>query len=147
MTTLADKLTEPHCPSPEQPLFWEQLRVVIIDDCPKMRRTLRTLLEAWDIECFTAKDGNEGFRRVLEVAPDLVITDLLMPNCDGYGLLEKLNSLHSDDRPPAIVLSSSVNTADEPSRQRLKQATHLLEKPIHPERLFECIRESLCLRD
>ncbi|MFB6938074.1 response regulator [Streptomyces chartreusis] len=86
--------------SPDDPV-----RVVIADDHPMFRFGLRAALESADgIEVVgEANDGNELLAVVERSAPDVVLTDLAMPNLDGTAAIRRLQGGHSDT--PVLVLT------------------------------------------
>ena len=129
------------------PSIVDRLCVLVVDDSAHMRKTICTLLCAWDIDCVTADNGEEGYRQVLEIRPDLVITDLQMPQIDGYDLLEGLSELPKAHRPRIIVLSGSLGEAESSKLPLLERADSLLLKPVNPESLFDCIRGLLKVAD
>ena len=62
-------------------------RILIIDDEPQIRSMLRLMLERVGYEIAEAPDGIEGIRKYRENPADLIITDLIMPNKDGIGMI------------------------------------------------------------
>ncbi len=95
------------------------------------------------MDSLTAEDGEAAFRSAVKHRPDLVITDLLMPRCDGYSLISRLSVLPPRHRPAIIVLSGSLSRLEPHHHATLRQADYLLSKPIRPEALFKCIARSL----
>src|SRR6185369_7530247 len=78
-------------------------RVLVVDDESQLTRVLRTGLSAHGYEVRTATDGVEGLRQANDWRPDLIITDLAMPNMDGLELCRKIRSV---SQVPIIVLSA-----------------------------------------
>lgn len=72
-------------------------KVLLVDDEPIVKIALRTMID-WDnlgfFICGTASDGNEALVLVKELNPDIIITDLKMPNMNGLQLIRELNELH-----------------------------------------------------
>ena len=118
-------------------------RVLLVDDSPFVRKTLCAMLRAWNIECVKAENGNSGFEQVISARPDLVITDLYMPECDGFELLSRIAELPDDPRPPVIVLSGSLHTHEARNRPELDLADYLLIKPIQPHCLYDVVSHIL----
>lgn len=80
-------------------------RIVLADDNADMREYLRRLLtERWDVEAVS--DGVAALAAVRRRAPELVLTDVMMPGLDGFGLLRALRSDPELRRVPVILLSA-----------------------------------------
>ena len=68
-------------------------RLLLVDDEPGLRTAVQAYLEDEGFDVTTAVDGEEGFAKAQQMLPDVVISDVMMPRLDGYGLLKKLLSL------------------------------------------------------
>ena len=79
--------------------------VLVVDDNADLREYLTRLLES-DYAVRTAADGAEALEQLAERLPDLVLTDVMMPNLDGFRLLERLREDPRTQRLPVIVLSA-----------------------------------------
>lgn len=78
------------------------MRILIVDDERQITRVLRTSLQSSGYEVSVANNGMEAFNLFKSVAPDLIITDLSMPEMDG---LELTRAIRSISEVPIIVLS------------------------------------------
>jgi two-component system KDP operon response regulator KdpE len=76
--------------------------IVVVDDEPQITRVLKTSLSSQGYSIRTASDGKQALQEMKGWAPDLVITDLRMPNMDG---LELCRAIRTESRVPIIVLS------------------------------------------
>jgi two-component system, OmpR family, KDP operon response regulator KdpE len=76
--------------------------ILVVDDEPQITRVLKTSLSSRGYGIRTAADGEEALQTRKEWAPDLIVTDLRMPNMDG---LELCRRVRSESRIPIIVLS------------------------------------------
>lgn len=76
--------------------------ILIVDDEPQISRVLKTTLTGLGYGVRSASDGEEAMQLMLNWSPDLVVTDLRMPNMDG---LELCRQLRKKSRVPIIVLS------------------------------------------
>jgi CheY-like chemotaxis protein len=76
--------------------------VLIVDDDPFIREELRDALTAWGYAVVEAANGKEGLAAVGEAAPDLVLTDIMMPEMDGIELILKLRAAHPNLRIVAL---------------------------------------------
>src|SRR6476620_120666 len=78
-------------------------RILVVDDEPQLTRVLRTGLKSRGYDVLAAEDGVNGLRLFKEWQPDLVITDLAMPNMDGLELCKQLRAI---SQIPIIILSA-----------------------------------------
>jgi threonine synthase len=92
-------------------------RVVVVDDSPEARRLIRRILQSQgDFEIFEAVDGREAIELVTKEHPDLVILDLMMPEVDGFAVLDSLRSRPDTANIPVIVATAKELTVDEKAR-------------------------------
>jgi threonine synthase len=110
--------------------------VLIMDDNPSDALLVRRFLEARkNYRVFHASDGMDGVRQALERLPDLIIMDLMMPNLDGFGVLQSLKSDERTSKIPIIVVSAKDLTDIE--RARLKgNIEAIYQKGSLPPRTF-----------
>lgn len=97
----------------------EKVRVLIVEDDADLALLLRTLLERHDIETFHGQTGREAIRLSQQLTPDLLILDLILPDGDGFAVVEWLqqhNSLHSI---PLVIYSAKDLNDSEKNRLRL----------------------------
>src|ERR1044071_1895297 len=81
----------------------ESARILVVDDEPQLTRVLRMGLKSRGDDVRVASDGLTGFELFNDWHPNLVITDLAMPNMDGLELCRKLRSI---SQVPIIILSA-----------------------------------------
>jgi DNA-binding NtrC family response regulator len=119
--------------------------ILVVDDDADIRLALEMTLQYQGFEVWTAKDGEEGLRRIeSEEArgrrPGVVLTDLKMPRLDGMGLLEKV--LARANPPPVVMISGhgDVATAVEAVK---RGASNFLEKPLDDNRVIVTIKSAL----
>ncbi|HEY5825020.1 MAG TPA: ATP-binding protein, partial [Cyclobacteriaceae bacterium] len=79
--------------------------VLLADDNADMRRYVYRLLES-DYRVIAVEDGEQAFTKALEHIPDLILSDIMMPNLDGFGLLKKLKNNLTTRNIPLIFLSA-----------------------------------------
>src|SRR2546429_1295813 len=78
-------------------------RILVVDDEPQLTRVLRTGLKSRGYDVRAAADGLAGFETFSDWHPDLVISDLAMPNMDGLELCRRLRAV---SQVPIIILSA-----------------------------------------
>ena len=114
--------------------------ILIVDDEEDSRIALQTILGTWGYATDVAADGQEALQKALGMRPSLVITDLVMPDMHGLGLLDALRQ--EMPRVPVIILTgqASVDTAVGAMRQG---AYDYLTKPVDLDRLRLLIEKAL----
>lgn len=80
----------------------DRQKILVVDDEPQIIRVMRQILSAHAYEIRTASDGEAGFELFNDFQPDLVITDLQMPNVNGLELCHKIRQI---SEVPIIILS------------------------------------------
>jgi len=114
--------------------------VLLVEDDPALRRYLEVVLERAGYSVISAGDGLEAMKALLRAEIDVVVTDALMPNLDGYELCRFVrNSQHLAGLP--IILLSALdprNTTDES-----EQVDAFLAKPVSPEDLLAILLDVL----
>jgi CheY-like chemotaxis protein len=117
--------------------------VLLVEDDPALRRYLQVVLQRAGYGVLSAGDGLEAMKFLLTETVDVVVTDALMPNLDGYELCRFVRSTSELSHLPIILLSAldPRNSTDES-----EQVNAFLAKPVSPEDLMACI-ESLNHKD
>jgi CheY-like chemotaxis protein len=118
-------------------------RILIIDDESQIRSMLRLMLERVGYEIAEAPDGIEGIRQYRENPADLIITDLIMPNKDGIGMIIDLKK----EFPKVKIIAMSGGGVNRPEGYldgaKKLGATRTLTKPIDREEMLKAVKESL----
>lgn len=83
-------------------------KMLIVDDSNLSRRTLRSILEPEGHQILEAKDGIAAIEQYFLDKPDLVLLDLVMPELDGFGVLEKLREMDAQAR--IVIVSADIQT-------------------------------------
>jgi two-component system KDP operon response regulator KdpE len=114
-------------------------RILVVDDEPQLTRVLRTGLKARGYDVRAAADGLAGFETFNDWHPDLVITDLAMPNMDGLELCRRLRAI---SQVPIIILSAK---GDEKIKVEALDigADDFVTKPFGIDELLARIRAAL----
>jgi DNA-binding NtrC family response regulator len=115
-------------------------KIIIIDDDESTRETLTTYLSELDFETYSADCGKKGIELVKKINPDLVISDVNMPDISGMEVLKQVKEF--DDLIQVIIITAfdDMNTTIEAMQ---KGAYDYLEKPVDINRLKISINRSL----
>lgn len=110
--------------------------LLLAEDDPALRRYIQVVLERAGYKVVSASDGLEAMKLLIETAIDVVLTDAIMPNLNGYELCRFIRSTRRLSELPIILLSAldQKNAASE-----VEQVDAFLSKPVSPEDLLECV--------
>lgn len=118
-------------------------RILVIDDEPTVRRYFARVLELAGYDVDVAENGREGMRMFRAHRPDLVITDILMPESDGIETITELKKDFPDTKIIAISGGGAVGPTGYLKAAELLGANVVLEKPIKATQLREAVNEIL----
>lgn len=118
------------------------MTILLIDDEKDFTELTSTLLRFHDMEVDVVNDPRELNQRLQKTPYRLVVTDLMMPEIDGFRLIETLRSDKAYKKVPMIALSAKVLT-DQERKFLLVNEVHFLPKPFEPQNLVEQIERIL----
>jgi two-component system chemotaxis response regulator CheY len=112
------------------------MQVLIVDDSPVMRRYLaRTLgMMGLEVEIHEAGNGRDAIEKALCCRPDLIITDLNMPEMSGDELVTRIAADPVLGKTPIVIVSSD-QSAGRPEELLQEGAVAYMTKPVSPEAL------------
>lgn len=120
---------------------YERIKVLLADDnkdfCELMKKALEKQEDINVIDI--ANNGMEAYKKIVDLNPDVVVLDCIMPHIDGLGVLEKLGNENLDKLPIIIVLSAMME--EDIVKQALRLgAKYYIAKPFDMEALIKRIR-------
>jgi two-component system, chemotaxis family, chemotaxis protein CheY len=115
------------------------LKVLAIDDSRTIRELLRQVMEGAGFAFTAARDGVEGVAAHADLRPDVVITDINMPNLDGYGVIDAIRNGPIDSDVPILVLTTESGELLK-ARARAAGATGWIVKPFDDVSLVSVVR-------
>jgi DNA-binding response OmpR family regulator len=119
----------------------QQHVVLVIDDEESIRKLISFILKKEGMVVFEAADGNQGLTIAAEHRPDLIITDLLMPEKEGIETIREIRSLF-----PAcviIAMSGGPNSESYLSMATCFGAHRMIQKPFNRKVLLDAVSESI----
>lgn len=116
------------------------MKILLIDDTLSLLNEIKDILVMEGHEVSTASNGYEGLEKIGKLIPDLIITDIVMPEMDGYQLIQKIKSLSKFKDIPVIVLSAQAARENKDKAFTL-QAEKYLTKPCSIDELINAINE------
>lgn len=119
------------------------MKILLVDDNGENREILRLIIEKQGNEVIEAEDGQDGLNKVLDHKPDLIISDILMPNMDGFQFLKNMKNNELLKSIPFIFYSAVYTGSKDKELACSLGALAFFEKPKDPEKLWREIKNTL----
>jgi len=116
-------------------------KILVVDDSVDTRELLHLYLKTAGYMVFLAADGGEGLYQAKMDEPDLIITDITMPNLDGFGMIRELRATERFADIPIIALTAYGEEQLEKAREA--GATEAVTKPMNLEELVRLVNSLL----
>jgi len=121
-------------------------KILIIEDERSLRQQMAQVLRFEGFEVLEAENGKIGVTVAISVVPDLIVCDIMMPELDGFGVLQALRDNHRTSMIPFIFLTALVDHHD--CRRGMEEgADDYITKPYNPDTLIGSVRRRLEKRD
>lgn len=117
--------------------------ILVIDDDPTIQTVYKRFLEKHGYAVAVASNGKEGLSRLAESNPDLVITDIMMPEADGLEVIMAIRRL--ERQVPVIAISGGMRSAPMDFLPMASKfgASKVLYKPVDLDDLLSDVKEML----
>ncbi|MDF5751026.1 response regulator [Spongiactinospora sp. TRM90649] len=115
-------------------------RVLVVDDDEVIRQLIAVNLTLEGFEVETATDGQDCLDRVLDVQPDVVTLDVMMPRLDGWATAARLRSEESTGHIKVVMITARAQD-DDKRRSRGIGVDAYLTKPFDPAELIDVVRD------
>lgn len=128
------------------------LSILVIDDDPDFVEITKTILETKDYNVSFAYNQDEGFAKLGEETPDLIILDIMMrKGAEGFIFARKIRKDPRYEKTPILVLTSmreqtGFDFPGEPMHPQFLPVDEYVEKPIEPQLLLEKVERLLAKR-
>jgi DNA-binding response OmpR family regulator len=117
--------------------------LLIVEDVPDILRLLEETLKFKGYNAVTAMNGQEALEHIRREHPALVITDIMMPKLDGFGLVHRLRIDPETRNIPVIFLTATYVALEDKAFALNIGVTRFIEKPVNFEKFLETIDELL----
>jgi DNA-binding NtrC family response regulator len=114
--------------------------ILVVEDDPALREMLVELLREDGLQVCTAAGANDALRALQETEFDLVLSDIQMPEMDGFELLEAIRRVRPEAR---VILMTAFGSATFGKQAKLGGALDYLSKPFSREQLEAAIQRAL----
>ncbi len=120
----------------------DRKRLLLIDDDPNLILLVRDYLEFRGYEVLTADNGKEALHLLSKDLPDMIVCDIMMPEMDGYALIENVRQDPRTSWIPVLFLSARGQSQDRIKGLNLGADVYMV-KPFEPEELVAQVESSL----
>jgi len=117
--------------------------IVCIEDEREMIELIRLILSRHDYEVVGGVGGKEGLEKVVELEPDLVLLDLMMPELDGWQVLQRIRAYPQLQHIPVIVITAKVGEVDRIFGLEIARVEGYMTKPFGPQGLVRQVQRVL----
>ena len=120
--------------------------ILIVEDVPDILRLLEETLKFKGYRALTAYNGQEALEKIQQEHPRLIITDIMMPKLDGFGLVHRLRINPETREIPVIFLTATYVAMEDKAFALNIGATRFIEKPVNFEHFLKTIQELLAAK-
>lgn len=118
------------------------LKVLVIDDSNTIRRTAETLLSKAGCNVATASDGFDSLAKIVDIKPDVIFVDIMMPRLNGFQATRQLSKGSETKHIPVIIVTAKNQQTDQVWGERQGARAYLV-KPIDEKQLVSAIADVL----
>lgn len=119
----------------------KKAKILIIEDEQPLVDLLSTKLSKEGYDVSYAYDGEDGYKLIGKIKPDLILLDIVMPKMDGYEVLEKLNE--AGNKIPVIIISNSGQPVEIEKTKKLGAVDHLIKTEFNPIDVLNKVHDCL----
>ena len=121
-------------------------KILLIDDEEDILTTISARLQSGGYTVVTAKDGNEGLELFVKEKPDLILLDIMLPNMNGYQMLQRLKEKTKQRgaervKPPVVVITAKGEGVKD--LFEMEGITDYIVKPFESKDLLDRIKKAL----
>jgi PAS domain S-box-containing protein len=132
--------SSPHSLTPSSPQPLTGLRVLVVDDEIDTREYLLTVLEEYGAEAIGVASVSQAILEIKHLLPDVLVSDIGMPDEDGYSLIRKLRALEVDQGAKIPAVAVTAYAREEDRQQAIAAGFQMhISKPIEPTQLVSVV--------
>ncbi|MGE5498197.1 MAG: LytR/AlgR family response regulator transcription factor [Syntrophothermus sp.] len=117
-------------------------KVILIEDDQFLLENIETILEEEKFNVFTAANGRKGIKLIEEIHPDVIISDIMLPDIEGYEILKHVRQNSEIQNIPFLFLTARTDQKDMRQGMNLG-ADDYLTKPFNAKELIEALHARL----
>lgn len=114
------------------------VKILVVDDIPLNVMLIEKMMAMQGVKALKANSGKVALEMIEQDCPDVVLLDIIMPEMNGYEVVEKIREKYTQEQLP-IVMLSALNANDDVAKAKKLGANDFLTKPVVAERLFNTL--------
>ena len=118
-------------------------KLLIVEDDKMIGTMYKTKLEQEGFIVLQAEDGSQGLEMAIRDKPDLIMLDVIMPQLDGFTVLQELRSNASTKHTPIIMLTNLGTDEDKAKGQKFGATDYIVKANLTPSQVSELIKKYL----
>jgi DNA-binding response OmpR family regulator len=118
-------------------------KILIIEDDKMISNMYQTKLRQEGFNVLVADDGSQGLDLAIKEKPDLILLDIILPQLDGFALLEEIRLNPSLKHTPVYMLTNLGTTEDKEKAEKLGANDYLVKANLTPAQIGEIIKKHL----
>lgn len=115
-------------------------KIIFIERTPDFYNLLNQNLSQEGFEVFSANDGEEGLKLILEKKPKLIMLDLILPKKDGIEILKEVKDNKKYQKIPIIILVKPEDIGEAEDVLKMGATTYLVKGHYQPENIIKTIK-------
>jgi CheY-like chemotaxis protein len=121
----------------------QKIKVLLVDDDQNVRNVLRDAIQAYGFEVYDAADGQSGLAKAFEVHPDVIMLDIMMPNMDGWQVLNTLRQDPWGKNAQVIMLTALGEMDNVAAAVDQKAFAYIVKSDLHISKIPELIMSAV----
>ena len=121
----------------------EQRTILIVDDDPDIIESTRIILESAGYQVVAATDGQDGYSKLVKEEFDVIVTDVQMPNMDGFSFTRKVKSNLKYQHIPVILLTSLESPEEKKQGIEVGADAYIIKSAFDQNSLLDTIKRLL----
>ena len=118
-------------------------KILLVEDEQVLADVLISKLQKEGYETNVAYEGEDGYKKIVEWIPDLILLDIVLPKMNGYEILEKMQA--ASNKTPVIVISNSGQPVEIERTKKLGAVDHLIKTQFDPAEVITKVNEYLSI--
>ncbi|MFA5360035.1 MAG: response regulator [Patescibacteria group bacterium] len=124
----------------------DKKKILVVEDDPMISSMYKTKFEVDGFEVFTADNGATGLELVKKEKPDIVMLDIILPQLDGFSVLEQIKQDKITKNIPVIMLTNLSTDEDKAKGEKMGALDYLVKASLTPGQISEKIKQILKIK-